>query len=44
MATAVYRPLKVVAFNVNDIGRQRYGLIRSCKNYTCMWLCSLRHV
>jgi hypothetical protein len=26
MATRVHRPLKVVAFNPNDIGRQRYEL------------------
>jgi len=28
MATRVSRPLKVVAFNENDIGRQRFELCR----------------
>jgi hypothetical protein len=32
MATRVHRPLKVIAFNANGIGRQRYELSKQLKD------------
>jgi hypothetical protein len=32
MAAIVHRPLKVIAFNANGIGRQAYELRNNCKN------------
>jgi hypothetical protein len=32
MATRVHRPLKVIAFNVNGIGRQRYELSKQLQD------------
>jgi hypothetical protein len=32
MATSVHRPLKVLAFNANGIGRQRYELIKQLQD------------
>jgi exonuclease III len=45
MATRVHRPLKVIAFNANGIGRQRYELSKQLQElHVDVSLCSETHL
>jgi hypothetical protein len=44
MASRVHRPLKIIAFNANGIGRQRYELSKQLKDLRLDVAYFLRHI